>query len=124
MSKYLRDGKGIPKCPKGMTPEARRRWKAFVEDYDFEDLHLSFLECAMEALMRMRDAQKEIEEEGVTYKKPTGDIARHPATLIEKESRLAYLSALGKLGLNMEPPKIPGRPTAGDSGNQGSFGFE
>jgi len=100
------------KPPKGLSAEARKWWESIRQEYDVEDAGgLLILQSAVEAFDRMRQAQRRLKKEGLTATDRFGQRKAHPATVIERDSRGAMLSALKQLNLDLEPiePRA-GRP--------------
>ena len=98
--------------PKGLSPEAQGWWKAIQSEYEVIDPGgLLILASACEALDRMRQAQRKLKKEGLTWVDRFGQRKAHPAAAIERDSRTAMLSALKQLNLDLEPlEQRPGRP--------------
>jgi len=101
-----------PKPPPGLSVESRRWWKAIRTEYDVADpAGLLILSSACEAFDRMRQAQRRVKREGLTTRDRFGQAKPNPATLIERDSRSAMLTALKQLNLDIEPlHDRPGRP--------------
>jgi P27 family predicted phage terminase small subunit len=101
-----------PIAPKGLSAEARSWWKSIQREYEITDqAGLLILASAVEAFDRMRQAQRRLRREGLTATDRFGQRKAHPATVIERDSRAAMLSALKQLNLDLEPLQgRPGRP--------------
>jgi hypothetical protein len=82
-------------------------WEArFVAGWNLDDAGKFILAVALEAFDRMRGAQRTIRREGLVVKGKA-----HPATVIERDARLAMLRALRQLNLDVEPLRDKaGRP--------------
>ena len=92
------------KPPRGLSAEARRWWTAIRREYEVTDPGgLLILSSACEAFDRMRQAQRRLKREGLTALDRFGQRKAHPATVIERDSRAAMLSALKALNLDLEP---------------------
>jgi hypothetical protein len=73
------------------------------------DLVYTLLDKTSEALDRMRAAQTLLKRDGLVLKGRA-----HPASVIERDARLAMLRAVRQLGLDLEPVRDqPGRPPGG-----------
>ncbi|MGO9039875.1 MAG: P27 family phage terminase small subunit [Steroidobacteraceae bacterium] len=101
-----------PKPPKGLSAESLDWWERIGTEYDVTDPGgLLILASACEAFDRMRQAQRKLRREGLTAPDRFGQRKAHPATLIERDSRAAMLSALKQLNLDLEPLESrAGRP--------------
>lgn len=100
------------KAPKHLSPEARRWWRKLQEEYVIEDAGgLLVLLAGLEAFDAMRNAQKQIAQEGACVVDRFGQPKPHPATVIERDSRAQLLGAIKQLCLDLEPLRPgPGRP--------------
>lgn len=87
---------------KKLSTESKKFFNTIKKAYKIEDhVSLAILEQASEALMRIRDAQKVIDEEGLVLTDRFGQKKNHPATVIERDSRNAFLKALNQLGVDV-----------------------
>jgi len=94
-----------PAAPAHLTEESRGWWDRIQADSDITDPPgLLLLQSALEALDRMRQAQAAIAVDGLTVHDRFGQPKVHPATVTERDSRAAMLSALKSLNLDIEPP--------------------
>ncbi|GMR20200.1 MAG: hypothetical protein BMS9Abin36_0795 [Gammaproteobacteria bacterium] len=98
--------------PKSLSTEAAKWWKKLAKEYVLDDeAGLLLLQTAFEAFDRMRQAQKQINKEGLTIKDRFGQDKAHPLCTIERDSRSQMLQALKTLNLDIEPLRDgPGRP--------------
>src|SRR5690349_11714667 len=101
-----------PKPPAGLSAEARTLWRSLTAEYLIEDrAGLLLLETAMRAHDRMQAAATLIAKHGVCVADRWGQLRSNPATMVERDSRAAMLSALKALHLDLEPVRAtPGRP--------------
>jgi hypothetical protein len=74
-----------------------------MADYELEPRHETVLLVALEALDRMREAQRAVTADGAYIDGRFGKKA-HPALAIERDSRLAFLRSSRELGLDLEAP--------------------
>ena len=103
--------KNSASAPKHLTPEARRWWRQLAGEYEIEDeAGLLLLGVAMEAFDRLRQAQEILAKEGLIEKDRFGQKRPHPAGVIERDARTAFLRALKQLNLDVELPGPVGRP--------------
>jgi P27 family predicted phage terminase small subunit len=94
------------RAPKHLSTEARAFWTQIVTEWAIDDAGALIRLVACECLDRLRGAQQVIKREGMTVKGRA-----HPATVIERDARLALLRARRQLGLDLEPVRDhPGRP--------------
>jgi P27 family predicted phage terminase small subunit len=97
--------------PRGLSPEAEAWRRKIVEGFEIDDnAGALILTTAMEALDRLRQAQKLIDREGITTTDRFGQVKQHPATMVERDSRTALLRSLKALNLDIEAPGEIGRP--------------
>lgn len=98
--------------PKTLSAEAKKWWRRFAEEYEITDeAGLFLLQAGLEAFDRMREAQKQLDTDGLTTKDRFGQVRAHPAVQIERDSRAAMVSAIKALNLDIEPLRNgPGRP--------------
>jgi phage terminase small subunit len=87
-------------------------------EFVLEAHHEAVLAVACEALDRMRQAQRAIEQDGAYIDGRFGKKA-HPGLAIERDSRLAMLRALRELGLDYEAPSNTQRTAAARSARWG-----
>ena len=96
--------------PRHLSREARALWRGFVEGWAFDACGFLILQTALEAFDRMRAAQQVIAKDGLVLT----DGRVNPASVVERDSRLAMLRALRTLNLDLEPlHDRPGRPAGG-----------
>ncbi|MEP7307326.1 MAG: P27 family phage terminase small subunit [Acidobacteriota bacterium] len=106
-------GQGVmAKAPAGLSAEAKRRWRALVEEYQITDAAgLQILQTHCEAFDRMRDCQRAIKKDGLVSTDRFGQQKAHVLTSVERDARVSMLSSLKQLNLDIEPLRDrPGRP--------------
>lgn len=92
-------------APKTLSPSARKWWRLISDEYKINDpAGLLLLTSALEAFDRMREAQETLRSEGATIRDRFDQAKAHPATVTERDSRAAMLSALKALQLDFTPP--------------------
>lgn len=90
--------------PRGLSREARRFWRAVVEEYAVDDVAgIRVLTTACEAFDRMRAAQARIRRDGQMMRDRFGQWKRHPLIDVERDARAGMLAALKGLNLDLEP---------------------
>ena len=99
-------------APKGLSPEARRRWGALVDEYGIDDAGgLAILQTACEAFDRYQSASAQIAKDGPTSLDRFGQIKSHPLLSVERDARAQWLAGLKALNFDVEPLRDrPGRP--------------
>jgi len=103
--------KSIVRAPSGLSSAAGEWWKKLVCDFSIDDSGgLLLLETALQAFDRMHEARGLIETHGAVTFDRFGQLRPNPATVIERDSRAAMLSALKALNLDLEPVGPVGRP--------------
>ena len=81
--------------------------------YEFESPDsVMTLECVMECFDRATAARQMVEKDGLALADRFGQLKAHPATVIERDAKMAMLRALRALGLDIiQPGTLPiGRP--------------
>ena len=104
-----------PAPPKKLSREAKKWWREIQAEFSIEDqAGLLLLQTAMEALDRLREAQRVIKEEGPVVLDRFEQQKPHPLLTTERDSRSAMLASLKALNLDLEPLRdVPGRPSGG-----------
>mgnify|MGYP001815459605 FL=1 len=97
--------------PKHLSAEAKALWKSVLADYELERRHEAILLTALAALDRMRQAQAQLAEDGLTTVDRYGSVKAHPCVVIERDSRAAFLRAMRELGLDLEAPPTTRPPS-------------
>jgi len=98
-------------APRHLSDESKRLWRSVLADYELEKRHEAVLLTALEALDRMRQAQAQLGKDGLTTTDRYGGIKAHPAVVIERDSRSAFLRAMRELGLDLEAPATSRAPS-------------
>lgn len=94
----------VPKPPSWLTTHAKAEWRRvlpqLVADRKIAAHELGTVEAYCMAVAGIRDAQTAIEANGGPYiTSVSGDLKRHPATTLQKESIEAARRLAGELGL-------------------------
>jgi len=101
----------MTEAPKHLNDAGRELWTRVQAEFAITDgAGLALLCAACEALDRMRDAQAQIEADGLTVVDRYGTKKSHPCVAIERDSRNGMLAALRQLNLDIAPTAVPGRP--------------
>lgn len=104
----------IPKAPSHLSVESKGWWKKILGEYDLPEEALLILASGLEALDRVRQAQRSIKEIGIVTvtKSKNGQMVRqNPAVGIELDAKRVMLACFRQLGLDLEPlHDKPGRP--------------
>jgi len=98
------------KAPKGLSKNAKDFFNSITSEYELESHHLSILKQACECIDRINECRKLIEKEGPFYYDRFGQPKTHPALDEERKWKTTYYRLIRELGLDLEPPKEPGRP--------------
>jgi phage terminase small subunit len=93
----------LPEPPAHLSEFMRSWWVEVVREYALEPHHLRLLEAACDAFDRMTAARTLLLKEGLTVSTRTGCKA-HPAVVIERDSRAAFMVALRELDLDCPAP--------------------
>ena len=97
--------------PKHLSSASRKLWRSVLADYELERWHEAVLQTALEALDRMRQAQAQLAEDGLTTVDRYGGVKAHPLFVVERDSRAAFLRAMRELGLDVEAPATNRAPS-------------
>ena len=94
--------KSLP-CPKSLKhPESRRIWKEITREYQLEISSQRILQGALETHQRVRALEVIVEAEGVIIEDRWKQKKVHPAALLVRDLKGAYMKALRSLGLMYE----------------------
>lgn len=91
------------------TKEARQFFRDITKIYEIDEKHQAVFYGTIENLNRFHIANDEINEDGMTFKTESGQIRKHPACQIMKESWSGFLMGLKALGLHEYQARL-GRP--------------
>ena len=94
----------LPEPPAHLSPAMAAWWRQVMTDYALEAHHLRLLEAACDAWDRMVQARETVREEGLTVATKDGGKKKHPASDIERDSRLAFARLIRELDLDCSPP--------------------
>ena len=89
-------------------PEVRKFFRDIVSVFQIDEVHYATFYGTCENLNTFHIANNALTNEGLTFKSTTGQIRKHPAFQIKKDSWGSFLMGLKALGLH-ETKKI-GRP--------------
>jgi P27 family predicted phage terminase small subunit len=92
----------LPPPPAHLSEEMQAWWRAVLAEYELEPHHILLLRVACDAHDRLREAQDVLAREGLTIETSTGQ-KMHPAVLIERDSRTAFVRTIRELDLDMVP---------------------
>ncbi len=94
-----------PKPPAHLSEAARKWWKKITEEFIFETPDaLLILETALECFDRQRVAREIVDKEGPIISDRFGQKKQHPATIVERDAKMAMLRAFRQLGLDVIAP--------------------
>lgn len=89
-----------------LSEEAQNWHDRILTEYSIDDEAGKLLvQTALESFDRMRQAQRVIEKEGLTFKDRFGQIRNNPATTIERDAKASMLMALKQLNLDFDTIK-------------------
>ena len=94
----------MTKTPKKLSREAGAWWRKLCNQWAFDDSQLLLLESALSSFDRMRQAQMELEKDGITCLDRFEQVKPHPACTIERDSKAAMSRDLRALNLDVEIP--------------------
>lgn len=98
--------------PPHLSKDARKWWAKIVREYSIDDeAGRLLLQTSLEAFDRMKEAQRRLDQEGLTYKDRFEQVKPHPLIPVERDARAALFAGLKSLNLDLEPLRDgPGRP--------------
>lgn len=96
--------------PRQLSEESTKLWPSVLADYKLEQRHEAVLLAALEALDRRRQAQAQLEADGLTTTDRYGGVKAQPCVVIERDS----LAAEGGC-VTHDSPARPQRTEDGDS---------
>jgi P27 family predicted phage terminase small subunit len=99
-----------PPPPDHLSASAKAWWNEVCAEYVLRPHHLKILECAADAWDRMVQARELLHREGLLSSTAAGDAKGHPAAVIERDNRAAFMAALRELDLDSEPRPSDKRP--------------
>jgi hypothetical protein len=108
----------LPEPPCKLGTAGMDLWRGIVSSYEFSDRgSLETLSQACAAADRAAQMARRIDRDGVTLQNETrGGFREHPLIRHELAARAFVVSALARLGLDLEPVKGMGRPGGGGAG--------
>ena len=72
--------------PRRLSGESTKLWRSVLADYELEQRHEAALLAALEALDRLRQAQAQLEADGLTTADRYGGVKAQPCIVIERDS--------------------------------------
>ena len=94
-----------------LSTEAKEIFARLCADFELEVEQEIILVAALESFCVMRQAQEHIARDGLIGKDRFGQHRLHPAAVLERDARAAYVRGIVSLGLAFEPLHDgPGRP--------------
>lgn len=107
-----------PPPPKWLPAHGRAEWRRVVPQLvisrKIAEHELGTVEAYCLAVANMRQAEAIVAKDGPTYTSPTGELKRHPATMLVKEAVEASRRLAAELGLT---PASRGKNSGGAIGN-------
>jgi P27 family predicted phage terminase small subunit len=100
----------LPSPPTGLGKHGKALWLRVVGEYDISDEGgKTLLLLACQSYDRVEQCRETIAKDGMTVSTPSG-LKDHPLLKHEENARGFVVRTLGRLGLDIEPPKAVGRP--------------
>jgi P27 family predicted phage terminase small subunit len=99
-----------PPPPNHLSDAAKAWWNEICAEYVLRPHHLKILELAADAWDRTTEARALLRRDGLISSTAAGDPKGHPAAVIERDSRAAFMAALRELDLDSEPRPADKRP--------------
>jgi phage terminase small subunit len=102
------------RIPAGWSEEARRLFHETVDQYGLDDApSLTLLTNACLALMRLREAEAIVKQEGAIVRDRFGQLKIHPGAARCDSESLNVMRALRELGISLAPAADGSRPPEG-----------
>ena len=99
----------IPAAPAGLSAASKKIWAAVNTEWRLGVDSIVMLQTALEALDRLKQAQKQVDKDGITITSSSGMIKPHPSLRLEKEAGGRFMQAWRQLGFGQEAPAEAGR---------------
>lgn len=91
----------IPTAPSHLTPEAKKLWRAILQDFQIDDAaHLRVLQVGLEALDRAEACRQKINQVGELIYDRWKQPKANPLLAAERDARSAFVHAIKSLGLD------------------------
>jgi P27 family predicted phage terminase small subunit len=100
----------LPPPPAHLSAAAQAWWVEITSEFILRPHHLKILELAADAWDRTVAARELLRRDGLISSTAAGDPKGHPAAVIERDSRAAFMLALRELDLDSEPKPSDRRP--------------
>jgi len=82
-----------------LSEAATRLYASVMSDFELTDPEAAVLVEGLRSWDRAEEARKIVDSEGVTMRNRFGHPERHPAVIIERDSRRDFVAAMRQLGL-------------------------
>ncbi len=90
--------------PANLSAEAKRLWRATVEEFEFESgADLALLRQLCESIDGVRACQKRVRKDGMMIRGASGQLRHHPLLAAEAEYRRAVLACVRALRITSAP---------------------
>ena len=100
-----------PKPPAHLSDAAKKWWRKITAEFLFDTPDsVMVLELVMECFDRQRAARELVDKEGPIILDRFGQKKQHPATIVERDAKMAMLRALRQLGLDVIAPGQIAKP--------------
>lgn len=92
-----------PPSPEGLSESSANLWGRILAEYALTSVpSLELLECALRNRDVAEAARRTMEREGLTYRGADGAPRAHPAAVIHRDARAAFVTTLRVLGFPEE----------------------
>lgn len=98
------------KAPEQLSENSKEFFNSILKEYELEAHHIEILTQACHALDRLQEAQTAIKEKGSYYVDRFNKPKVTPQIEVEAKYMVIFKNLIRELGLDLEPPKEPGRP--------------
>ena len=103
----------LPKPPRGLSKEAREWWKKSTMVGSSTMPRCCCSDRRSSASIGCARRRGSLRREGIVIRDRFGQKKQHPATLVERDAKMALVRNLKALNLDLEPLNLPGRPHGG-----------
>jgi phage terminase small subunit len=97
-----------PSPPGHLSPEIATWWTSVVTEHDLDHHRLRLLLLCCESLDRIGEARAILAAEGLTYTDKNGSPRAHPATIIERDNKIAAGRLIKEMHLDPPPERHVG----------------
>jgi P27 family predicted phage terminase small subunit len=95
-------------APDHLSTDSKAWWAEVTGAFDLDSHHLRLLQLCCESLDRVAEAHAILAVEGLMFTDQAGNPRAHPATIIERDNKIATGRLIKELHLDPPPDNAPG----------------